>query len=60
MQNRELIEEQIRELQQKAVSKPMPDDPMGMTGMLATLVAAKMQALLLQADSQERQSNENR
>lgn len=52
MQKRKMIKQQISDLQAKATARPGKDDPLGMVGMAATLLAAKMQAMLLQSDEQ--------
>ncbi len=50
MRNRERIEAQIADLLQKATQRPMSQDGAGMVGFAATLLAAQMQAMLLQTD----------
>lgn len=50
MQQRQAIEEQIRDLMKKATEQPGEQDRMGMVGFASLLLAAKMQLLLLQAD----------
>ncbi len=50
MGKRERIEAQIADLLQKASQRPMGQDGAGMIGFAATLLAAQMQAMLLQAD----------
>ena len=54
MKHRKLIEQQNRALQEKAVSRPMPDDKLGMGNLMATLISMKITILLLQADFEER------
>lgn len=58
MNNREMIQQQINDLQEKATRRPMPQDDMGMVGFMSSLLAAKMQALLLQSDEPEPGSQE--
>lgn len=60
MNNREMIQQQINDLQQKATQRPGEQDDMGMVGFMSVLLAAKMQTMLLQADEEQRQEGETR
>lgn len=53
MRQRQLIQKQIAELQRKAAARPGPNDPAGMVGFGATLLAAQMQIWLLKADFEQ-------
>jgi hypothetical protein len=55
MQKREMIQQQINALHAKATARPGKDDPLGMVGFGAALLAAKMQAMVLQSDEQPEQ-----
>lgn len=48
-----LITRQIKDLHRKAMARPMPQDPLGMCGLMAALVAVQMQSQLLQAEMAE-------
>ena len=50
MKQREQIQEQVRELLDRAAAPIAPEDPMGMVNFSAMLVAAKMTSLVLQDD----------
>jgi hypothetical protein len=58
MQKREIIQQQINELHAKATARPTKDDPLGMVGFGATLLAAKIQAMLLQSNEQPEQDSQ--
>lgn len=53
-QEREALEEQMRELQEKAMARPMPQDPLGMIAFMSVLLIGAMQANVLQADFEEK------
>lgn len=55
MQNRELIEQQIADFHKKANARPGQQDNMGMVGFMSSLLAAKLQTLLVQSDMEELQ-----
>ncbi len=51
-----LIDQQTEALLQRATVRPMPEDPMGMIGLLSAIVASRMTGYRLQAEFEERLS----
>jgi hypothetical protein len=50
-----IVQQQIADLMEKASARPESEDRLGMVGLMATLVAAKLQSLLLQAEQDTEQ-----
>jgi len=53
----QLIEQQTEALLQRATVRPMPEDPMGMIGLLSAIVASKMVGTRLQAEFEQQLSD---
>lgn len=50
---RSLVRQQVEDLMAKASARPGSEDRLGMVGLMSALLAAKLQALLLQAEQSD-------